>query len=53
MPRADDNKNSNAARRRRPALRLVASAARGAAEKARERDWSRLMAAAQDGDRAA
>jgi RNA polymerase sigma-70 factor (ECF subfamily) len=53
MPRADDNKNSNAARRRRPALRLVASAARGGAEKARERDWSRLMAAAQDGDRAA
>ena len=51
MPRADDNENP--ARRRQPALRLVASAARSGAEKVRERDWSRLMAAAQDGDRAA
>jgi RNA polymerase sigma-70 factor, ECF subfamily len=53
MPRADDSESSNAARRRQPALRLVASAARGGAENAGERDWSRLMAAAQDGDRAA
>jgi DNA-directed RNA polymerase specialized sigma24 family protein len=53
MPRADDSESSNAARRRQPALRLVASAVRGGAEKAGERDWSRLMAAAQDGDRAA
>jgi RNA polymerase sigma-70 factor (ECF subfamily) len=53
MPRADDGESSNGARRRPPALRLVASAARGGADKGGERDWSRLMAAAQDGDRAA
>jgi RNA polymerase sigma factor (sigma-70 family) len=53
MPRPDDRESSTGARRRQPALRLVASAARGGAEKAGERDWSRLMAAAQDGDRAA
>jgi RNA polymerase sigma factor (sigma-70 family) len=53
MPRADDNESANAARRRQPALRLVASAARDGTERAGERDWSRLMAAAQDGDRAA
>jgi RNA polymerase sigma-70 factor, ECF subfamily len=52
MPRADDRENSTGTRRQ-PALRLVASSTRGGAEKAGERDWSRLMAAAQDGDRAA
>jgi RNA polymerase sigma-70 factor (ECF subfamily) len=52
MPRADDNERANG-RRRQPALRLVASAARDGTERAGERDWSRLMAAAQDGDRAA
>jgi RNA polymerase sigma-70 factor, ECF subfamily len=53
MPRADDSETSSAAPRRQPALRLVASAARDGTERAGERDWSRLMAAAQDGDRAA
>jgi RNA polymerase sigma-70 factor (ECF subfamily) len=51
MPKPGDSENSSGARRRQPALRLVASAPRGDAEKAG--DWSRLMAAAQDGDRAA
>jgi RNA polymerase sigma factor (sigma-70 family) len=52
MPRPDDSESSLGARRRQPALRLVASARNGA-ERAGEHDWSRLMAAAQDGDRAA
>jgi RNA polymerase sigma-70 factor, ECF subfamily len=53
MPRSGDSESSSGARRRQPALRLVASAAQSTAEKSGERDWSRLMAAAQDGDRAA
>jgi RNA polymerase sigma-70 factor, ECF subfamily len=53
MPRADDSEIANGARRHPPALRLVASAARGGTERAGELDWSHLMAAAQDGDRAA
>jgi RNA polymerase sigma factor (sigma-70 family) len=52
MPRSGDNEGSSGARRQ-PALRLVASAAQGTAQEPDERDWSRLMAAAQDGDRAA
>jgi RNA polymerase sigma factor (sigma-70 family) len=51
MPRPGDSESSSGARRRQPALRLVASAPHGDAEKAG--DWSRLMTAAQDGDRAA
>src|ERR1700759_3151492 len=51
MPRPGDSESSSGARRRQPALRLVASAPHGDTEKAG--DWSRLMAAAQDGDRAA
>jgi RNA polymerase sigma-70 factor, ECF subfamily len=54
MPRTGDSEGFSGARRRQPALRLVASAAQStAAQKSGERDWSRLMAAAQDGDRAA